>query len=88
MYKYENGVITNIPSDKIEDIANALHCSPVYLMGWSESGERLNVNTAQLEIGKDSSLRFALYSEVDQMDEEDLKAVLDYAEYIKSKKKK
>lgn len=37
MYKYENGIITNIPSDKIELIATHLGCSPTYLMGWEES---------------------------------------------------
>ncbi len=34
--RYESGVITNIPSDKIESIAKALGCSPAYLMGWEE----------------------------------------------------
>ena len=34
IYKYENGIISNIPSDKIEAIANALGVSPAYLMGW------------------------------------------------------
>ena len=32
--RYETGVIGNIPSDKIEDIATALHTTPAYLMGW------------------------------------------------------
>lgn len=34
--KYESGVISNIPSDKIEAIATCLHVSPGYLMGWEE----------------------------------------------------
>lgn len=34
LYKYENGIITNIPSDKIELLADVLHTSPSYLMGW------------------------------------------------------
>lgn len=34
--KYEKGIITNIPSDKIEKIADALGCSPAYLMGWEK----------------------------------------------------
>ena len=34
IYKYENGIITNIPSDKIEMIAAVLCVSPAYLMGW------------------------------------------------------
>lgn len=34
IYKYENGIVTNIPSDKIENIAKALETTPAYLMGW------------------------------------------------------
>lgn len=34
IYKYEKGIITNIPSDKIEKIAEALDTTPAYLMGW------------------------------------------------------
>ena len=36
IYKYENNIITNIPSDKIELIARVLEVSPAYLMGWDE----------------------------------------------------
>jgi len=35
IYKYENDIITNIPSDKIEKIAEALNTDPSYLMGWT-----------------------------------------------------
>lgn len=40
--KYESGVITNIPSDKIELISKALNTTPAYLMGWEDSTESLN----------------------------------------------
>lgn len=33
--KYESGIVTNIPSSKIEAIAQALDVAPSYLMGWS-----------------------------------------------------
>ena len=36
LYKYENRIVTNIPSDKIEAAANVLGVSPGYLMGWEE----------------------------------------------------
>lgn len=36
IYKYENGIVTNIPSDKLESIANVLGCTPAYLMGWND----------------------------------------------------
>lgn len=36
LYKYENNIVTNIPSDKIEAIAHALNVSPSYIMSWEE----------------------------------------------------
>lgn len=37
LYKYENNIITNIPSNKIEEIATAIEVSPGYLMGWEDN---------------------------------------------------
>lgn len=34
LYKYENGIITNIPSDKIEALSKLFDVSPGYIMGW------------------------------------------------------
>lgn len=39
IYKYESGVITNIPSDKIELISTVLGVSPAYLMGWEDESD-------------------------------------------------
>jgi repressor LexA len=36
LYKYEKGIITNIPADKLEAIAKALNTTPSYLAGWDE----------------------------------------------------
>lgn len=36
LYKYETGIITNIPIDKIDAIARLFDVSPAYLMGWDE----------------------------------------------------
>lgn len=36
LYKYENDIVTNIPSDKIEALAHALNVSPSYIMHWEE----------------------------------------------------
>ena len=35
IFKYENGIITNIPADRIEKIAKALDVHPAYLMGFT-----------------------------------------------------
>lgn len=44
LYKYENNIITNIPSDKIELLSVSLNASPAYLMGWEEN--KANANAA------------------------------------------
>ena len=36
LYKYENGIVTNIPSDRIEAIAKLCNVDPAYIMGWAE----------------------------------------------------
>ena len=40
--RYESGVISNIPSDKIESIAKALDTTPAYLMGWGKSPDDIS----------------------------------------------
>ena len=46
MYKYENNIVTNIPSDVIEIIAKVLNVSESYLMGWEEiSLHRLSLDS-------------------------------------------
>lgn len=39
LYKYENNIITNIPSDKVEEAARIGNVSPSYLMGWESESE-------------------------------------------------
>jgi transcriptional regulator with XRE-family HTH domain len=36
IFKYETGIISNIPSDKIEKMADALEVTPTYLIGWED----------------------------------------------------
>ena len=36
IHRYENGIITNIPSEKVEQLASALGVTPSELMGWNE----------------------------------------------------
>ena len=40
IYKYERGIITNIPSDKIELLADALGVSAAYIMGWVDESDK------------------------------------------------
>lgn len=49
IFKYETGVITNIPLDKVELIAARLNVSPAYLMGWDESADLDQVTDSQID---------------------------------------
>lgn len=37
IFKYESGIVTNIPTDRIERIAEVTGVSPAYIMGWADS---------------------------------------------------
>lgn len=37
VYKYENGIVTNIPSDKIEAMSQIFNVSPAVIMGWDDA---------------------------------------------------
>ena len=39
IYKYETGITTNIPLDKIEELAKLYRVSPAEIMGWSDDDE-------------------------------------------------
>lgn len=36
IFKYETGIVTNIPMDRLCKIADALNVTPAWLMGWTE----------------------------------------------------
>lgn len=40
--KYEKGIVTNIPSDRIEALARILGTTPEYILGWDQ--ERIEKN--------------------------------------------
>lgn len=39
LHKYETGIITNIPQDKIEALANLFDVSPAFIMGWEQNNQ-------------------------------------------------
>lgn len=48
LQRYETGSIKNLPLNRLEDLANALHVSAAYLMGWEEVD--LPTNTIKIPI--------------------------------------
>lgn len=51
--KYENGIINNIPSDKIEVIAKLLKTTPAKLMGWEDNRSSRSFNLVSPNITDD-----------------------------------
>ena len=49
IYKYEQSVVTNIPSDRVERIAEVLNTTPAYIMGWEsdkpETSKKIDATT-------------------------------------------
>lgn len=52
LYKYENNIITNIPSDKIEAIADISNVSPAYIMGWDTAELPSNIEKMTTTVEK------------------------------------
>lgn len=47
--KYEKGIVTNIPSDKLEEMAKVLCSTPGYIMGW-EDAQKSNDTIADIVV--------------------------------------
>jgi repressor LexA len=50
IHKYETGIISNIPASKLKAIADKLHTTPAYLMGWIDNSESQKKNDAITDI--------------------------------------
>jgi len=61
VYKYETGLITNIPSDKIEKIAALFRTTPAYLMGWENGNNIANETTPPVSF---NAVRIPVYARV------------------------
>ena len=48
--RWESGKIENMRRDKIEKLANALHVSPGYLMGWDSNVESKQIDRKTVKV--------------------------------------
>lgn len=80
IYKYENGIITNIPSDKIEAISKYFQISPAFLMGWnnpvSSEPESL-IRTSNNSFSTDEIQHIKKYRTLDTYGKKMIECVLD-----------
>ena len=93
IFKYETNVITNIPSDKIEKMAELFGVSPAYLMGWDEDqtsgqneGYYFDDEAAELaqEIYEDPELRVLLKAKRD-LSKDDMEVIVNMIKALQAK---
>lgn len=79
LHKYEQGIITNIPKEKIEKIAQVLGVNPSYIYGWeNDETYYIDENTKSIaqDIFENDNLRI-LFDASRDAKAEDLKLVTD-----------
>lgn len=74
--KYERGVIKNVYTSVVEGFAGVLHCSPGYLMGWTD--DPLAGVTSSASASLSPQLQ-SLSDALDQLNDEGQEKLLDYA---------
>ena len=79
IYKYEQSVVTNIPSDRVERIAEVLNSTPAYIMGWEsdkpETSKKIDAATDVLIRMETDKQYSALVRTLYKMDDDRLSAV-------------
>ena len=68
IHRYETGVITNVPPEKVESLAVALGTTPQELMGWDDEGTDavngiLPISVKQLPVLGDIACGMPIYAE-------------------------
>ena len=83
IYRYENGEIENLPLDVLEPIALALDTTPAYLMGWKE----YNTSESKENFTFVRPNTLAAHFEGEEFSEDEMKEILQFAEFVKSRRK-
>ena len=95
IYKYENGIITNIPSDKIQRMADVLEVSPAFLMGWDEEyiktqevlKKLINPDSMSQQVKEIAELQAKIIKAVSKIEDDQLKIDEEYKRIEATRKK-
>lgn len=80
--KYENGIISNIPSDRIEAMAKVFNCTPADLMGWEDLNEKESKDITF------DDFTYAFLDESKELTEENKQKLLEMAKFFKQQQDK
>lgn len=73
--KYEKGIVTNIPSDRIESMARILDATPEYILGWEKIEKKADtISDVVLRMKTDSEF-LSLVETLNSLDAEKISGV-------------
>lgn len=82
IYRYESSQIEKVSINALVPLSKVLKCSPAYLMGWDDQiGEFVEDNN-------ETDIKTIAAHAIDDLTEEEQLELIDYAKYLKSKRKK
>lgn len=79
IFKYETGVVTNIPLDRLDIIADSLQTTTAYLMGWEKE---------KPTAGQGDGPKERAHKLLDELPDEKLRDVMSYMTFLKSQQDK
>ena len=91
LYKYESNIITNIPSDKIEGLAQIFNVSPALIMGWNDMSKEYYKDPEVSEYAqavKDNPNLRILFDASKDMSKDDIDFVVNMIEGLKKREGK
>lgn len=74
--KYEHGIVTNIPLNKVIELAKALECEPEYLTGWQVSNEETRPTENSEPLTEEEKLIIELFRRVPAEDQRKVLAMI------------
>lgn len=87
IYRYENGSIMNMGTDKVDAIAEALSIEPKYLMGWEDMPKPVEKSVpvsdydtyriGVINTGNVSEMRKKLHELIEQFEDDDILRIVD-----------
>ena len=73
--KYEKDIVTNIPSDRIEELAVVLNSTPEYILGWEQVKKNNNaIAGIVLRLRTDSNF-MSIVEKLNALDEKQLSSI-------------
>lgn len=72
IYKYENGIVTNIPTDKIQELSIVLNTNPSYLTGWNQEKPTAKIDDELMEMLKKDETKLLLARWIAHMTDREL----------------